>query len=207
MNTLWAVDEVPFSSWILFILHLRPLTVSQCEQYKIFYKRGFISLISIQQIKQSKKKEKKKKVMGGLALLSGCICSDFTAQPKLKGEKRKRNKNLKHRSSPDIHKGSTHGHLWQETIEIWEKRNNIYKQVRTLPTWLLWGSVQCRLGSGLWGIRGVGVRLERLVEEVEGQRRGEARGWGEVEIERRAESTLPFGGLLQLLAMLWKHWA
>lgn len=48
----------------------------------------------------------------------------------------------------DIHKGSTYGHQRQETLLKFEKRNNIYKQVRTLPAQLLGGSVQSRLGLG-----------------------------------------------------------
>lgn len=171
MNTLWAVDEVPFSSWILFILHLRPLTVSQCEQYKIFYKRGFISLMSIQQIKQ-----RKKKVMRG----GGGTCSPswvhllrlYCSARTQRREKENATK-PKHRSSPNIHKGSTYGHLWQETIEAWKEEQDIYKQVRTLPTWLLWGSVQCRLGSGFWGSGGPGVGMSRQ----SGGGGGAARGW------------------------------
>lgn len=134
MNTLRAVDEVPFSSWILFILHLRPLTVSQCEQYKIFYKRGFISLISIQQIKQSKKK-KKKRSWGwrGLALLSGCTCSDFTAQPKLKGEEKKKKKRNKTKAS--FISGYTQGqHTWTSvTRDYWNLKRGTISTSRFEP--------------------------------------------------------------------------
>lgn len=57
----------------------------------------------------------------GLTLINECPCSDFTAQPELKGEKKKRAKgNITKTKSVflDIHKGSTYGHLRQETIEI-----------------------------------------------------------------------------------------
>lgn len=95
------------------------------------------------QIKQSKTKKKSKKRKdhggkwgpggggGGVALLSGC--SDFTAQPKLRGrEKKKGNQNQKRRSSPDIHKGSTHTDVCDKRLLrffffFFQKRNNIYK--------------------------------------------------------------------------------
>lgn len=71
-------------------------------------------------------------------------CSDFTAQPKLKRRKLKSNKTKTKSIFLDIHKGSTYGHQRQETLLKFEKRNNIYKQVQTLPKWLLWGSFQSR---------------------------------------------------------------
>lgn len=128
MNTLWAVDEVPFSSWILFILHLRPLTVSQCEQYKIFYKRGFISLISIQQIKQNKTK----KGGGDFLSLMGVLAPTLLLSPNSKERKRNVTK-PKQSPSLDIHKGSTYGHLRQETIEIWKEEQYLQAGSKPFP--------------------------------------------------------------------------
>lgn len=130
----------------------------------------------------------------GLPLINECPCSDLTAQPKLKGGKTKGNKTKTKSIFLDIHKGSTNGHQRQETLLKFEKRNNIYKQVRTLPTRLLWGSVQSGLGSGA---------------DLKSSSRGRAQkggvGWGEVERERRTKSTPPFTRLFHLFIMLWKR--
>lgn len=119
-------------------------------------------------------------------------CSYFNAQPETQRRKLKGNKTKTKSIFLDIHKGSTNGHQRQETLLKFEKRNNIYKQVWTLPTRPLWGSVQSRPREkeGVWD-RGGGL------SQVDGEeRRREVSGWGEVERERRTKSTPPFTGLL-----------
>lgn len=99
-------------------------------------------------------------------------CSDFTAQPYLKGEHKRKVTEPKQILSFWFYTRAAHMDICNKRPLKFEKRNNIYKQVWTLPVWLLWDSVRCRLG--VWG---------RLESSSQGRAGEEVLGCGEVEKE------------------------
>lgn len=97
------------------------------------------------------------------------LCSEFLLSPNIK-EKGKEKNNLKEPKqsrSVWIYTRAAHMDICDKRLLESESRNNIYKQVWTLPTWLLWGSVRC--GLRVWRVGG----LSQVVRE-----KSKGKGWG-----------------------------
>lgn len=112
---------------------------------------------------KAKKKERKKKDNGGQEVHvggGGTCCPQRVSLLRLYCSAQTQKERGKKETKATFISGYTQGrHTWTSVTKRllkFEKRNNIYKQVGTLPAWLLRGSVQCRLGFWAPGSGGVG---------------------------------------------------
>lgn len=131
----------------------------------------------------------------GLPFASKCPLLWISAQPKYKGKGERKNnlKEPKQSRSVWIYTRAAHMDICDKRLLESESRNNIYKQVWTLPTWLLWGSVRC--GLRVWRVGG----LSQVVRE-----KSKGKGWGGWDRggRKRTKSTPPIMRFFRLL--LWE---
>lgn len=89
----------------------------------------------------------------GLPFVNECPFALNFCLAQMQSKRKKTNlKEPKQCRSVGIYTRAAHMDICDKRLLKSKSRNNIYKQVWTLPTWLLWGSVRCGLGAWRGGL-------------------------------------------------------